>query len=309
MAYLSDKARLPLHIKVSYSGRGGRFETISAFSAGQNFVLVSLFFAIDSELGRASANIADDHRDEYALLRIRKGVLRIDTDAKPVTLAEGQGMLIDLRDPARSNAAAGTVLDVALFGRRWLFSRMPAIDTVLAQAIDLREGWAAPLDAVLTRIVTAPPSDPAFPKGVLADHVASALVLAFAGRDAGLVGARAATHRRLHRALRAALHDPRLNPGSFARSQGMAVRTLHAVFASAGTTFGETLLHLRLEQARRMLEDPRHDALSIAEIAFLSGFSNASHFGRRFREIHALSPAAWRAARSRRTADETATVA
>jgi AraC family transcriptional regulator, positive regulator of tynA and feaB len=50
----------------------------------------------------------------------------------------------------------------------------------------------------------------------------------------------------------------------------------------------------RLERARRLLRDKRFDGLGIAEIAWNCGFSEPSHFTRRFRERFGSPPSAYR---------------
>jgi AraC-like DNA-binding protein len=39
-----------------------------------------------------------------------------------------------------------------------------------------------------------------------------------------------------------------------------------------------------------MLSDPRHDALSITDIAYLAGFGDLSHFNRSFRQRYGATP-------------------
>jgi AraC-like DNA-binding protein len=79
-----------------------------------------------------------------------------------------------------------------------------------------------------------------------------------------------------------------------AAAQGISVRYLHHLFAQARTTFGAELMKLRLESARRLLEDPRLAALDIAEVSARCGFSEPSHFARRFRRAYGRGPQAHR---------------
>jgi AraC family transcriptional activator of tynA and feaB len=50
----------------------------------------------------------------------------------------------------------------------------------------------------------------------------------------------------------------------------------------------------RLHRAQRLLRDKRFDGLGIAEIAWKCGFSEPSHFARRFRERFGATPSAYR---------------
>jgi len=60
---------------------------------------------------------------------------------------------------------------------------------------------------------------------------------------------------------------------------------------SAGVTPHSYLMYRRLGRAQRLLAETD---LSLAEIALATGFSDQSHFSRRFRELLDVSPSAFR---------------
>ena len=68
----------------------------------------------------------------------------------------------------------------------------------------------------------------------------------------------------------------------------MSVRTLNRGFAADGTSYREVLDSLRRERAARYLED---DRVSLAEVAFLLGFSELSSFYRAFKRWTGRTPA------------------
>jgi len=63
----------------------------------------------------------------------------------------------------------------------------------------------------------------------------------------------------------------------------------------SGQTFAERVLELRLQRARRMLSDPRHDTMRVSDIALACGFNDISHFNKRFRARFGCSPTQCRA--------------
>jgi AraC family transcriptional regulator, positive regulator of tynA and feaB len=65
-------------------------------------------------------------------------------------------------------------------------------------------------------------------------------------------------------------------------------------FADAGTSFGATLMELRLNRARELLDDRRLVRVGIAEIAWRCGFREPSHFARRFRARYGAAPGDYR---------------
>jgi len=66
------------------------------------------------------------------------------------------------------------------------------------------------------------------------------------------------------------------------------------VLRAAGEPFSEYLLRRRLEQCARLLRDAAWDGRTVTEIAFYSGFSDASHFGRVFKARFGLAPRDYR---------------
>jgi AraC-like DNA-binding protein len=72
----------------------------------------------------------------------------------------------------------------------------------------------------------------------------------------------------------------------------VSVRTLHRALAAEGTSYRRLLDQLRLDIAGRHLLD---DRVSVAEVAFLLGFSELSAFHRAFKRWTGCTPAAFRA--------------
>lgn len=86
------------------------------------------------------------------------------------------------------------------------------------------------------------------------------------------------------------LADPGLDPASVAAAHHISVRTLHSLFAPTGVSFGRHLLARRLDAARTALTDNRNRHLTIAAIARRHGFTDLTHFTRRFRAAYGVTP-------------------
>ena len=96
--------------------------------------------------------------------------------------------------------------------------------------------------------------------------------------------------RRLTRTIVEQSSDPAIDPAGIAAAHGISRRYLHLVLAQGGTSFGAVLIESRLNRAKALLEDRRFARISIADIAWRSGFSNPSHFARRFRQRFGIAP-------------------
>ena len=99
---------------------------------------------------------------------------------------------------------------------------------------------------------------------------------------------------RVRELLASSLRDGTPSAKSLAESLHMSVRTLNRRLASEETSVGAELEAVRRGLALRYLEDPQ---VSIAETAFLLGYSEARAFHRAFKAWTGQTPGAWRASR------------
>ncbi len=95
------------------------------------------------------------------------------------------------------------------------------------------------------------------------------------------------------------LTDPHLDVEQIAAAHAVSVRQLYRICAAAGFSLEQWTIHQRLEGARRDLSDVAHRNRSIAVVARRWGFTDPSHFSRRFRQAFGSSPRDWRQAATR----------
>lgn len=89
--------------------------------------------------------------------------------------------------------------------------------------------------------------------------------------------------------------DRALRTGDLARVVGMSESALlKALKASAGETPQSLVRRRRVEAARRFL-DQTDD--SLGSIAAVTGFADQAHLSRSFKQLHGVTPSAWRRAR------------
>ncbi|GAA3713967.1 helix-turn-helix domain-containing protein [Gordonia hankookensis] len=90
------------------------------------------------------------------------------------------------------------------------------------------------------------------------------------------------------------LADPQLCPQSIAAAHGISPRHLFKLCASAEFSLEQWIIAERLARAREDLARPESRSTTVSAIAHRWGFTNDSHFSRRFRMMYGLSPRAWR---------------
>jgi AraC-like DNA-binding protein len=86
------------------------------------------------------------------------------------------------------------------------------------------------------------------------------------------------------------LRNPCLSAQRAARDLRMSPRWLHALLEQGQISFAARVARRRLEECGKLLNDPAYDHMTIADIAFRSGFDNLSSFNRRFRVQYGMAP-------------------
>ncbi len=90
------------------------------------------------------------------------------------------------------------------------------------------------------------------------------------------------------------LTDPSLGPESIARAHHISVRQLYKLWSGRELGLAEWIMQGRLEGARR--EIAKDKSAGIAAAACRWGFTDPTHFGRRFRAAYGITPREWRQA-------------
>jgi transcriptional regulator GlxA family with amidase domain len=137
-------------------------------------------------------------------------------------------------------------------------------------------------------------ADAILPRSVIADQLGTFLALMFGGQGQGVSRHQSEVLVRLKRCMQERLDDPNLDPTAIASDIGISKRHLHGLFAQAGFTFGALLIDMRLERAAEMLSDRRFSGYRAGDVAWSCGFTNASHFARRFRAKYGTTPLNYR---------------
>jgi AraC-like DNA-binding protein len=88
------------------------------------------------------------------------------------------------------------------------------------------------------------------------------------------------------------LTDPLLAPGAVAVELGVSLRRLQEAFQQHGCTVADCIWDMRLEFARALLANSQ--AMPIGDVADRSGFLDAAHFSRRFRQRYGITPREYR---------------
>jgi AraC family transcriptional activator of tynA and feaB len=242
---------------------------------------------------RTPSHIARSSYDTLFLLQLRSGQAHLRQYGRESQLEIGDCVLIDCKAPYALDCSPITRSVALRFQHDWLRNWIPCPESICARRFASTAGWGAALSAALANLDAGGAAELALPKGVVAEHIAGLLALA-AGPSATPARRADKLLDRILNTIRDRCHEWDLNPGCVAESHGISKRYLHYLFGRANTTFGNELMRLRLEGARRLLSDKRFGAVSVGEVSARCGFVEPSHFARRFRKAYGQGPLQFR---------------
>lgn len=246
---------------------------------------------------RSVVQVRADAPEHVALGLHHRGRGWVSAGDDEVPLATGHLNITDMTRPYRlehltANDHDVLVLDTARLGvpvdvvraARWSVAGSPVYPLVRTHLAGL---WAAtegvaPDVAALTGQATV-----ALVRALLTTAAGSS---AAPGALGDVLGARIASW------LEERLADPELSVEAAAAAHAVSVRHLYVVWARAGfdRTPARWVLDRRLRWARTLLETLPPGQGGITAVARRTGFADASHFSRRFREAFGTSPREWR---------------
>lgn len=92
------------------------------------------------------------------------------------------------------------------------------------------------------------------------------------------------------------LNEENLSPGHIAKEMNISKRSLYRLFSEDNLSVAHFILQMRIEKCctDMLSADAAKRPLSITEVAYRWGFSDASQFSRAFKRIKGISPSQWR---------------
>lgn len=228
----------------------------------------------------------------YILLQLRSGRLQFAQHGREASLEAGDSALVDCNVPYHLESVATRSVAVR-FDDHWLRNWIPSPQSIACRAFRAGDTWSNTLCTALANLDGEAADDLALPASVVAEQLAALLALA-AGSHVHAYTPSEKLLNRIRHTIRDRYHEPTLDAGAVATANGISKRYLHYLFAQASSTFGNELMQVRLECARRLLSDRRYVGLRVSEVAARCGFLEPSHFARRFRKMFGVVPTEFR---------------
>jgi AraC family transcriptional activator of tynA and feaB len=240
---------------------------------------------------------APSEDDKFIIGRQLAGTFALEQSSREVLLQAGDFTLVDPRLPWSGKFFAGSKFLLLKIPRRALEARVGKTSEMTVRAIrpveaenrltsaflDMLPAYADELGPVAEELV----------KDQALDLIAVSLAKAMESKP-HVSSARSLAVMNVRAVIDARLGDPALDPETVAAAAGISIRYANAVLAQEGTSIRRLIQERRLARCRRALEDPLQAHRTVSEIAYGWGFSDMTHFGRRFRAAYGMLPSEYR---------------
>ena len=250
---------------------------------------INNFRTSEQTITRSDAMIRRTSEEVFALSYMQRGTASVETNGIQIHVPEGGLVLVSHASPYTMRFPDGAVAMTAHMPSAWLRRWVPQPETMIAKALDVST-WGSPLAALLSTIDKVGLQDAVLSRSDIADQLGSFLALMNGTARCSESLHKSDMIERARRIMRDRLEDLELNPAALSRDLGVSKRYVHKLFASDGTTFGAELAEMRLTRAAQLLRDRRYANYRIADVAYACGFSDPSHFARRFRDRFDATP-------------------
>lgn len=254
---------------------------------------INNFRTVEQTISRSAAMIRRSPEEVYALSYMQQGTAAVRHEGHDLLVPQGSFVLVNHASPYSFMFPQGAVALTAHMPATWLRRWVPQPETMLAKIFDANN-WGGALAAMLSAIDQNGLQGAALSRSCIADQLGSFLALMNGNVSAGETLHQGKLFKRALQIMNDRFDDMELCPMTLANELNISKRYVHKIFASHNTTFGGELLELRMKRAKYILEDPRYAAYRISDVAYACGFSDPSHFARRFREKFSSAPLAVR---------------
>jgi AraC-like DNA-binding protein len=281
----------------------GRVKTPQSFNATVRRAPLGELTIVDIEshgldsVRRSARNIVHGEDNVFLLCLQLQGTAVMSQDGRDAVIHPGDFTLFDAQRPYSCRYGHRRQITVKI-PHRLLKARLGSTSQLTARTVrgDVGAGAFASdyIRMVPQHIDVLQPTS----QMQVAEHLLDLAALALAsGADEAtpaLSSGRAVALLRLRMTIECRLTDPALNPKAAASAAGISVRYANELLSQHGMSLERFIVARRLERCRIALQDSEQAPRTICEIAFAWGFSDMSHFNRRFKAAFGCAPSDYR---------------
>ena len=250
------------------------------------------------DISRTPGQAAHATNDEIFVCRQLSGSLALEQNGRRVVLKAGDFTLINPMLPYVGRFFCGSNLLVLKVPRRALEARAGKTREMVARHITACSAEASLTSSFLAMLPSHAgrmrPAVEQIIRDQVLDLIAVSLTNVMGTDRARFSSALSVALMNVRAAIETRLSDPALDTATVAAAARISVRYANAVLAREGTSIMRLIQTRRLERCRLALEDPLQSHRTLSEIAYGWGFSDMTHFSRRFKATYGVLPSEYR---------------
>jgi AraC family transcriptional regulator, positive regulator of tynA and feaB len=252
-----------------------------------DFLSLSLFESAACTVERTQRCLRQDADDDLLVCMQTAGGMTVHQDGHDAVLAVNDMVLVDPRRPFSLSIETGHGALAVKVPRRELQARVGEVTRLTARTINGRQPAAALASGFLAMLPEHIDALNEQTGAKIAHQTLDLVALAFAANAAvghvALSSRRETTLLRLKSAIEGALYDHTLKPVDAAAAAGISARYANSLLAEEDTSLERYIMLRRLQHCHKALVDPAQARRTVGDIAYSHGFSDLSHFTRRFK--------------------------
>jgi AraC-like DNA-binding protein len=253
-----------------------------------------LFHNSPMQISHTARHICHAKSDHLFVCRQVRGSIVLDQAGREVLLEAGDVMLLDPLLPYDGRFSTGSKTLVLKVPRRKLEARVGKTRDMIARLIKpvtVADNLTSTLSDMLPSLAGKMDRTSEEMVGNHAlDLVAMSLAKSMGGGPSRVSCAKALVLLNIRSVVEARLRDRALDAQAVADAVGVSVRYANGVLAEHDTSIRRLIRARRLARCRYALEDPNQTHRMVSEIAYGWGFSDMTHFARRFKEAYGILP-------------------
>ncbi|MGO4175467.1 helix-turn-helix domain-containing protein [Bosea sp. TAF32] len=246
----------------------------------------------------SAAHAANANSDEVLICRQAAGRLILEQEGRDALLHPGDITVLDPCLPYTGEFSAGSRLLVVKVPRRQLEAHLGSLRAITARTLRPVEAEVGLTSSFLAMLPSFVASLHPLAQETIRNQTLELITLSLEkaggmnGRSAS--SARALVRMKVRAAIEARLPDPKIDLASVAAAAGVSVRYANAALSDENTSISRIIQERRLARCRKALEDLAQSHRTVSDIAYNWGFSDMTHFGRKFKAAFGQLPSEYR---------------
>ena len=208
---------------------------------------------------RTGPMIARCTRPRYSILKMRSGCGQLRHRGAEIPLRLDECVILDNRDPYEIIVSGHAESTSFFLPADWIEGYLPDLDGAVARPLSLHRPWVRVLMNSMEAIEAQ--GCAGNPDALIEQQFGATLALAIGRNEVAQSRNARNTFRALQRSLGDLAFTRNTTASDLARSHGISLRYVHAIFAANETTFGTEIIRMRLERARTLLTSERFASL------------------------------------------------